>query len=85
MDRSKDGIYFTIKLEKGLLDLEMSIVKDGELVFPPLKLSPNEKYTRKFFELFYDVLNQADIAGGHKNRIIKFLEGGMDEFLSDGE
>ena len=83
MDMSKDGIYFTVKLEKGLLELEMSIVKEGVSVFPPLRLTPNEEYTRKFFDLFNDLLSQADIAGPYKNRVIKFFKGGVDEFLKD--
>jgi hypothetical protein len=82
MNHHKDGIYFTAKMTQNGMGLKMTIVKNGKKVFPPIELAPSEKEIRKFFDLFYDILNKATVEGVNKNRIIRFLDGGINEFLS---
>ena len=85
MNHEKDGIYFTAKMTSDGMTLKMTIVKNGKKEFIPMKLSPTDKETKKILRVFYDILDSATKEGGAKNRIIKYLEGGMEEFLSNGE
>jgi hypothetical protein len=83
MNHSKDGIYFTAKMTHDNMTLKMTIVKDGKKVFPPIRLDPSQAEIRKFLQLFYDILDKATLEGVSKNRIIKFLDDGINGLLSD--
>lgn len=84
MSNEKDGIYFTAKMTADGMTLKMTIVKNGKKEFIPIKLAPTDKETKKILGIFYDILDKATSEDSGKNRIIKYLEGGMDEFLSNG-
>jgi len=82
MNHEKDGIYFTAKMTSDGMTLKMTIVKNGKKEFIPIKLAPTDKETKKILNVFYDILDKATREDSGKNRIIKYLEGGMDDFLA---
>ena len=82
MNHEKDGIYFTAKMTSDGMTLKMTIVKNGKKEFIPIKLAPTDKETKKILRVFYDILDKATREDSGKNRIIKYLEGGMDDFLA---
>lgn len=84
MNHEKDGIYFTAKMTTDGMTLKMTIVKNGKKEFIPMKLAPTDKETKKILQVFYEILDKAtrEEKDSSKNRIIKYLEGGMDEFLA---
>lgn len=85
MEHEKDGIYFTAKMMSDGMTLTMTIVKNGKKEFLPMKLAPTDKETKKILNVFYEILDKATKEGAGTNRIIKYLEGGMDEFLANGK
>jgi len=84
MDQEEDGIYFTAKMTHGGMTLKMTIIQKGEKSYPGITLNPTKEEVRKFLNLFYDILDKATLEGVNKNRIIKFLDDGINGFLSGG-
>ena len=83
MNNTEDGIYFTAKMTHGGMTLKMTIIKDNEKLSPQITLNPSEEEIRKFLNLFYDILDKATLEGVNKNRIIKFLDDGINGLLSN--
>ena len=82
MNHPDDGIYFTAKMTQGSMNLKMTIIQEGKKQAPSIELNPSKEEIRKFLNLFYDILDKATLEGVNKNRIIKFLDDGINGFLS---